>query len=26
VANQETVQAFDELAKRLTDEQAWEGL
>jgi hypothetical protein len=26
VANQETVQAFDSLAKRLTDEAAWEGL
>jgi hypothetical protein len=26
VANQETVQAFDSLAKRLTDESAWEGL
>lgn len=26
VANQETLQAFDSLAKRLTDDAAWEGL
>jgi hypothetical protein len=26
IANRETVEAFDELAKRLTDDAAWEGL